>query len=79
MIEFDLKYYNIDIQVKQYGHYYHKHSFELDWYGYLGDYREKQLKKKIVLMNEELEKVGYKLAYHTITEEEAKEFPILSP
>lgn len=70
MIEFDLTYYNIYIKVRQYGHYYHECSFDLDWWGYLGDYRRNKLKEKIIKMNLELKKIGYDLIDEPYTDED---------
>jgi hypothetical protein len=58
MIEFDLNYYNKNINIKQYGHYYHEYSFTING-DYLGEKREKQLKEKIIKINKKLSKYGY--------------------
>lgn len=70
MIEFDLTYYNIDIKIRQYGHYYHECSFDMDWCGYLGEYRQNKLKEKIIEMNLELKKIGYDLIEKPYTDED---------
>lgn len=61
MIEFELEYYNQTIKIKQYGHYYHERSFQLQYDGYLGEKREENLKEKIEKMNSELAEYGYSL------------------
>lgn len=59
MIEFDLKYYNEDIEIKHCGSYSHENSFN-----YLYNFNEKRAEKlnaKIRSMNIELQGYGYKM------------------
>lgn len=63
MIEFELKYYNSNISIKNYGLYSHEYSFIIDYnnYNYLNEKRKNYLKEKIIKMNKELTKYGYDL------------------
>lgn len=58
MIEFNLNYYNKPVEIKHNGFYYHERSFSINIYE-LTEKQEKQLKNKIIKMNEELAKAGY--------------------
>lgn len=65
MIEFDLKYYGLDIEIKHYGHYNHERSFEIHENYYnefcLSDKRYNTLEEKIIEMNKELKNYGYEI------------------
>lgn len=73
MIEFNLYYYNKYIKIKHYGHYEHERSFTIDSWD-LTEKQEEQLYNKIVMMNQELVKIGDNLIQYTITEDEARDF-----
>lgn len=69
MIEFYLKYYNEDLQIKQYGHYYHYNSFTIENCWKLSDERFNKLQNRICEMNQEFEKIGYNLIENCIDKE----------
>lgn len=73
MIEFDLLYNKKHCEIKNYGHYCHKRSFEINSNVDLTDKEFGRLNKKIISMNEELEKFGYKAIENCISKEEAIE------
>ena len=78
IIEFDLYYYNKFVKIRHKGHYYNKYSFIIDdidtYSNYLTEKQEKQLKEKIIKMNDELEKYGWQLVDYEISDNEAIEF-----
>lgn len=69
MIEFNLLYYNKELQIKNYGHYCHSMSFSI--YGDIDGTRYEKLYNKIVDMNEELTKYGYELIENCSGREDA--------
>lgn len=73
MIEFNLYYYNKYIKIKHYGNYEHERSFIIDSWD-LTRKQEEQLYNKIVMMNQELVKIGDNLINYTIPEDEAIDF-----
>lgn len=58
MIEFELEYYGKLQTIKQCGRYTHSRSFSING-DFLGEKREKQLKEKIVEMNEDFTEKAY--------------------
>ena len=60
MIEFNLLYYNKELQIKNYWHYCHAKSFIIN--GDIDGVRYEKLYDKIINMNEELTKYGYNLS-----------------
>jgi len=61
MIEFDLYYYNKYVKIRHNDNFYcHARTFSIDTWE-LTDKQEEQLKNKIIQMNEEFEKIGWKL------------------
>lgn len=58
MIEFNLTYYNKPVEIKHNGFYYNERSFSINSYE-LTEKQEKQLKNKIIKINEDLVKAGY--------------------
>lgn len=61
MIDFNVRYYNVDIHVKNYGNYTHERSFILvyDSYRNITENRINKLEEKIENMNKELADFGY--------------------
>ena len=62
MIEFDLKYYKNNFEVRQNGHYYHERAFTVvnkNWCKELSPKVIDKLHEKIVKMNSELAEYGY--------------------
>lgn len=69
MIEFDLIYYNKNLQIRNRGNYCHELSFEIiEQDNYLTEKQEKQLKEKIYKMNIELKNYGYDLIEQDFSE-----------
>lgn len=69
MIQFTLNYYNNILKIRQWGNYTHSRSFIID--GDITEKRNDKLYRKIVLMNEKLEKYGYELIEECSTEQDA--------
>lgn len=66
MMEFNFTYYNKNVSIKQYGHYYHERSFTIESLNELTEKQEKFLEEKIIAMNEELANYGYYLIENII-------------
>ena len=60
MMEFTTEYYGKYVKVRQYGHYYHEYSFDIDSYE-LTDKQYEQFKEKTIKMNKEFAKYGWKM------------------
>lgn len=73
MIEFNTYYYGKYVEVRHSGYYYHARCFSINTYE-LTDKQEEQLKKKIIAMNEELEKIGWGLIDYEPDMESALDF-----
>lgn len=71
MIEFDLKYYNKNIEIRHNnGHYYHERSFIIDdTCNELTHKQYEQLKNKIIRINVELKEYGYQYIEEDRTEQ----------
>ena len=69
MIEFDLNYYDKNIKIKHDNYmYYHERCFEILG-GELTDKQYKQLREKIIKINEQLTKYGYQYIEEDRTEQ----------